>query len=59
MEQGNAPFPVSDITYIWTRQGWLYLAVVLDLFSRRIVGWSLSRRVYKRDDGSFSGIIGS
>ena len=33
----------SDITYIKTRQGWLYLAVVLDLFSRRIVGWSMSR----------------
>ena len=33
----------SDITYIKTRQGWLYLAVVLDLFSRRVVGWSMSR----------------
>lgn len=33
----------SDITYISTRQGWLYLAVVMDLFSRRIVGWSMSR----------------
>jgi putative transposase len=32
----------SDITYIWTRTGWNYLAVVLDLFSRRIVGWSVS-----------------
>ncbi len=31
----------ADITYIWTGQGWLYLAVVLDLFSRRIVGWSM------------------
>ena len=30
-----------DITYVWTRQGWLYLAVVLDLFSRRVVGWSM------------------
>ena len=30
-----------DFTYIWTRQGWLYLAVVLDLFSRRIVGWAM------------------
>jgi putative transposase len=28
-------------TYIWTREGWLYLAVVLDLFSRRIVGWCM------------------
>lgn len=32
---------VTDITYIWTRQGWLYLAVVVDLFSRRVVGWSM------------------
>jgi putative transposase len=31
----------SDITYVWTCQGWLYLAVVLDLFSRKVVGWSL------------------
>ena len=35
----------SDITYIWTRQGWLYLAVVMDLYSRRIVGWSMNRRL--------------
>jgi putative transposase len=34
---------LSDITYISTAQGWLYLAVVMDLFSRRIVGWSMSR----------------
>ncbi len=33
----------SDITYISTYQGWLYLAVVMDLYSRRIVGWSMSR----------------
>jgi len=33
----------SDITYISTRQGWLYLAVVMDLYSRRIVGWSMNR----------------
>jgi putative transposase len=32
---------VGDITYIWTTQGWLYLAVLLDLFSRRVVGWAL------------------
>lgn len=31
-----------DTTYIWTQEGWLYLAVVLDLFSRMVVGWSLS-----------------
>jgi putative transposase len=34
----------SDITYIWTRSGWVYLAVILDLFSRRIVGWSVSEQ---------------
>jgi transposase InsO family protein len=33
---------VGDITYIWTREGWLYLAVLIDLFSRRVVGWSMS-----------------
>ena len=37
----------SDITYIWTREGWLYLAVVLDLYFRKIVGWSLSSRIPK------------
>jgi len=31
----------SDITYIWTKQGWLYLAVIMDVYSRKIVGWSL------------------
>ncbi len=36
---------VSDITYIWTQEGWLYLAVVMDLFSRKIVGWSMSSRM--------------
>jgi len=36
---------VSDITYLWTRQGWMYLAVIIDLFSRRVVGWSLSERM--------------
>jgi len=33
---------VADFTYIWTDEGWLYFAVVMDLFSRRIVGWSMS-----------------
>ena len=33
---------VADFTYIWTAEGWLYVAAVLDLFSRRIVGWSMS-----------------
>ncbi len=36
---------VSDITYVATREGWLYLAIVLDLFSRRVVGWSMSHRI--------------
>ena len=36
---------VSDITYIWTREGWTYLAAILDLFSRRVVGWSLDSRI--------------
>lgn len=32
---------VTDITYIRTYEGWLYLAVVLDLFSRQVIGWSM------------------
>lgn len=36
---------VSDISYIWTDEGWLYLAVVMDLHSRAIVGWSMSHRM--------------
>ena len=44
--QFDAPAPnrkwVADFTYIWTAEGWLYVAVVLDLFSRRVVGWSMS-----------------
>ena len=36
---------VGDITYIWTAEGWLYLAVVIDLFSRAVVGWSMSQRL--------------
>lgn len=36
---------VSDITYIWTEEGWLYLAVVLDLFSRMVVGYAMSHRI--------------
>jgi len=33
---------VADFTYIWTAEGWLYVATVVDLFSRRVVGWSMS-----------------
>ena len=38
----------GDISYIWTREGWLYLAVILDLHSRRVIGWAVSNRM-KRD----------
>ena len=45
----TAPAPnrlwVSDITYVWTREGWLYLAIILGLFSRRVVGWSMGSRL--------------
>jgi putative transposase len=37
----------GDISYIWTAQGWLYLAVVLDLHSRRVIGWAVSDRMKK------------
>jgi len=33
---------VSDITYLWTRQGWLYLCVILDLWDRKVIGWHVS-----------------
>ena len=37
----------ADISYIWTAEGWLYLAVLIDLFSRRVVGWAVSDRLKK------------
>lgn len=37
----------TDITYLWTQEGWIYLAVVIDLYSRRVVGWSIDRRMKK------------
>ena len=37
----------ADISYLWTNEGWLYLAVVLDLFARRVVGWAVSDRLHK------------
>jgi putative transposase len=44
--QFHAPAPntkwIADFTYIWTGEGWLYVAAVIDLFSRRVVGWSMS-----------------
>lgn len=38
---------VTDITYIRTHEGWLYLAVVVGLFSRQVIGWSMSQRMGK------------
>lgn len=45
--EANAPSRkwLADFTYVWTDEGWLYVAVVLDLFSRRIVGWSVLERL--------------
>ena len=37
----------TDITYLWTQQGWIYLAVVIDLYSRRVIGWAMDRRMKK------------
>ncbi|NIP74036.1 MAG: IS3 family transposase [Gammaproteobacteria bacterium] len=37
----------ADITYLWTQEGWVYLAVVIDLYSRRLVGWAMDRRMKK------------
>ena len=34
---------MSDTTYVWTTEGWLYVAVILDLFSRLVVGWAMSQ----------------
>jgi len=36
---------VVDITYVWTQEGWLYFAVVIDLYSRKVVGWSIGSRI--------------
>ena len=41
---------VADITYVWTVEGWLYLAVILDLFSRRVIGWAM-------DDNMRTGLV--
>lgn len=38
----------ADISYIWTREGWLYLALVIDLFARRVVGWAISDRLHRQ-----------
>ncbi|VVS91441.1 hth-like domain [Desulfoluna spongiiphila] len=50
--QFNPPGPnqvwATDITYIWTLEGWAYLAIVMDLYSRQIVGWNIGARMTKR-----------
>ena len=48
--QASAPNEkwAGDISYLWTAEGWLYLAVVIDLYSRRVIGWAVSDRL-KRD----------
>lgn len=38
---------LSDITYIWTQEGWLYLSAVLDLFNREIIGWSMAETLHQ------------
>jgi len=47
VDKSNA-FWTVDITYVWTLEGWFYLAVVLDLYSRQIVGWAMDKRSFKR-----------
>lgn len=48
--QASAPDKkwVADFTYVWTAEGWLYVAVVLDLYARRVVGWSMQARMSAR-----------
>lgn len=40
---------VSDLTYIWTEQGWLYLTMIMDLYDRKIIGWALSENMTTED----------
>ena len=49
----------GDITYIASDEGWLYLAVIIDLFSRQVVGWSLGERMtwFRRGPDKRSGLI--
>lgn len=42
---------IADFTYLWTAKGWLYVAAVIDLFSRRVVGWSMSAAMTARQAG--------
>jgi transposase InsO family protein len=39
---------LADISYLWTAEGWLYLACILDLYSRRVVGWATSPRLDRK-----------
>ena len=48
VEKPNSAW-VSDITYIRTKQGWLYLTTVIDLFDRKVIGWSVSSTMYAKD----------
>ncbi|GAH51921.1 unnamed protein product, partial [marine sediment metagenome] len=41
-------FWVADITYIYTQEGWLYLSTIMDLYSRKIIGWSMHRRITQK-----------
>ena len=45
----------GDITYIATQEGWLYLAVVIDLFSRQVVGWAMGKRMTSSSHFRFRG----
>jgi transposase InsO family protein len=45
---GDCGVWVTDITYIPTCEGWLYLAAILDLYSRRLAGWSMSERITRQ-----------
>ena len=47
-----------DISYIWTREGWLYLAVVIDLFARRVVGWATGDRLHREGLSVISCVCG-
>ena len=38
----------ADVTYVWTQEGWLYLAVVIDLYARKVVGWAMDHRLTSR-----------
>ncbi|MDN3671394.1 IS3 family transposase [Echinicola jeungdonensis] len=52
---GPAKSWVSDITYIWTEEGWLYLTMIMDLYDRKIIGWSMSTTMHCRGN-SYTGM---